>query len=122
MGIIVFYINYCFAQRISKDLNLFDKDFGFFLYGLLIIFLVGFFKLVCFCVLQFWNMCLVEIWCNSWNDSLKKRETSLNLPEFWPLLQIPPLTFKISHLGVSNFYFFSLRWIKVWFFLTLPIP
>ena len=41
-----------------------------FLYGFLIIFLVIFFGLVCFCVLQFWNMCLVEIWCDSWIDSL----------------------------------------------------
>ena len=30
MSIIVFYLNYCFAQRISKDLNLFDRIFGYF--------------------------------------------------------------------------------------------
>ena len=28
--------------------------------------------------------------------------------------------FKNSHLGVSNFGFLSLRYIKVWFSLTLP--
>jgi hypothetical protein len=55
MGIIVFYINYCFAQRISKDLNLFDRVLGFFLYGLLMIFLVGFFLvslLLCASILE----------------------------------------------------------------------